>query len=708
MPMPDQKPKLYALLVGVMRYPNLPDDKQLSLPVSDIRLVEKYLKDPMVAAHFEEVCILNLTSPASRAQMELYPGGATKANVVKAFRNHLGEAGKGDVAFFYFSGHGIREKTDVTAFQRAEVDGHIAGIACANFGLPPEHGDSPGKTVLADKEMRYLIRKLAEDENGEPKARVITLFDCCHSGENTKAVGPPPKEARAKQIVRAPIAGRTLEDFIFTEEEKLKIALENGESVDDVLPMASHIMMAACREVELAWEEGRNSVFTKHLIEVLRQHEGAITYQDLHSRVLAKMRYNFDILNDFKDKRQTPQLFVHTENPADRYRHFLTDEPSGVSTTCIVEQAEGEWRINRGFMHHLPMDAEGSGVTLSVHPLKQPDTTVSATIKTVYLTYSVIDFTPPEGAEGPFVGQLDGLGISPMLVHVKGEQADVIKKELQAKLDEAQNPLFAFEEEEAQASYVFEVKDRVGQVSAGATPVLKKVWALNPDQSLKPGMVDTLFAQLNQMAEWTLLKNLHHEPKVDRPKDLDKEAQDYPVELRFYHYDRTTGEERRIYHKDRQFVLDLTEQAPDPDYEIPVAFLRAELVNHSKKELQVSLANMMNNFSFHLTGDYALTDRPVMSIGKAPNNVVDLHGPEEMPNGKTYWPMVVDAYTEMVGLPAAESWAKLIVSRLPYDIAPLAMEGLPTAEEELEEEATGKGGFGRDFNKKTKKQKAPS
>ena len=52
---------------------------------------------------------------------ELYNSLATKDNICSGFLNHLGQAGEGDQAVFYYSGHGTQETAD--ACWKEETDG---------------------------------------------------------------------------------------------------------------------------------------------------------------------------------------------------------------------------------------------------------------------------------------------------------------------------------------------------------------------------------------------------------------------------------------------------------------------------------------------------------------------------------------------------------------------------------------------------------
>ncbi|MEO6759393.1 MAG: caspase family protein, partial [Saprospiraceae bacterium] len=166
------KTTTYALFVGINQYEaNVVIDRMATFPalggcVNDVRDVRDLLaKDASI----------DLKS------MLLADHEATKANIVKAFEEHLGQAGPDDVVLFYYSGHGTVEQAD-TKIWTAESDGRLEGIVCYYT-----EGES-GKFLLSDKELRYLLAELY----AKTQAHIVTIFDCCHSGDNTReALGEP-------------------------------------------------------------------------------------------------------------------------------------------------------------------------------------------------------------------------------------------------------------------------------------------------------------------------------------------------------------------------------------------------------------------------------------------------------------------------------------------------------------------------------------
>ena len=142
---------------------------------------------------------------------------ATKANVVKHFRTHLGQAGEGDVAVFYFSGHGASEEAD-EVFHPYLSDTTITTVVC--------HDSRTEDIVdLADKEIRYLVHEISGKED---KPHFVLIMDSCHSGGVTR-------DPNLKPRLTGKTETRNWAQFIFAN----KISREdvsNSVSLGEVLP----------------------------------------------------------------------------------------------------------------------------------------------------------------------------------------------------------------------------------------------------------------------------------------------------------------------------------------------------------------------------------------------------------------------------------------------------------------------------------------
>ena len=151
---------VYALTVGINAY--LPPVPALYGCVDDV-------------AAFSTVLATRLGD--SLQQVTLLNEQATRAAVIDGWQRHLGQAGAGDVALFFYGGHGGEEPAP-PELVNLEATKRLQNLICYDSGRRVN-----GKLVraLADKELAALIRGVAA--NG---AHVAVLLDCCHSGSGTR------------------------------------------------------------------------------------------------------------------------------------------------------------------------------------------------------------------------------------------------------------------------------------------------------------------------------------------------------------------------------------------------------------------------------------------------------------------------------------------------------------------------------------------
>ena len=154
---------IYALLIGIDDYPESdPEASRLCQRHRCLRLVP--VRTCGQGQRHREFKLKTLKK-----------GEATRQAVVDAFSNHLGKAKKGDVALFYYSGHGSQEQAP-EEFWKLEPD-HL------DMTLVLFDSRSPGSWDLADKEIAKLIADVAAKG-----PHVAVILDCCHSGSGTREI----------------------------------------------------------------------------------------------------------------------------------------------------------------------------------------------------------------------------------------------------------------------------------------------------------------------------------------------------------------------------------------------------------------------------------------------------------------------------------------------------------------------------------------
>ncbi|MFD3554745.1 caspase family protein [Streptomyces goshikiensis] len=144
--------KVYALLVGINAYGGSGR--------SDLR---GCLNDVAAAR-----AVLERRAGGGLEAVSLLDGEATVAAVEEAIRSHLGRAGSGDTALFWFSGHGTEYEARTEEELRVEPTGRCQALVCADGPLP-------------DKRLGPLL-----DGAAAGGGSVVAVLDCCFSGGATR------------------------------------------------------------------------------------------------------------------------------------------------------------------------------------------------------------------------------------------------------------------------------------------------------------------------------------------------------------------------------------------------------------------------------------------------------------------------------------------------------------------------------------------
>lgn len=146
---------VFALLVGIDAYP--PPVRPLRGAVNDVLAMTRILQQRVGAA---------LTV------FTLLDGAATRDAVVAGIRTHLGHAGAGDTALFFYAGHGSQEPCPAE-FRHLEPD-----LLSETLVLADSRTD--GGRDLVDRELAALLAEVAASG-----AHVVVILDCCHAGSGT-------------------------------------------------------------------------------------------------------------------------------------------------------------------------------------------------------------------------------------------------------------------------------------------------------------------------------------------------------------------------------------------------------------------------------------------------------------------------------------------------------------------------------------------
>ena len=614
------KPKLFALIIGINDYDAelKLDQEKVSFPrlrgcVNDAGKIKAMLEQD----DYFEKNILLITDKE-----------ATKPAIAKAFRDHLGKAGKNDVALFYFSGHGTQEWADTDVFT-SETDGKMEALACYY------DKDSIDNFLLADKELRFLIHEISKSN-----PHTVTIFDCCHSADTTRNAeyvnNAFPKIVEKRVTYTFP--KRNWDKFIFHKELKRDDFISKGES--KVLPEGRHLQLSACESDESAVESSGEGVFTKILLRVLEASAGEITYYALRNRVRQYLRNVFE---------QKPRIYVAFNDESLLYSAFL-NKPFNLVKNAFAEVTYNKgagWQVNMGAIHGL-----GSKIqNLKVIDVDDPGKVFNAKLKLVKTDSAELNVEGDLDKAKVYKAHIEGLMSNTLQVHIKQEEGDGnARLTLMDTLFKEAGKFLVAEDEEEKSQYVLRTlngKHYITLPNDPFRPLTELVRADDPSASQK------LVATLQHIASWEFIHNLSNEDSSTKlPPDtlkieiseVDDNGKVKPISLnknvaRIEYHKTTAGWENKI---------------------------RIKLTNGSDKKVYVAALYLTSGFeSFN-----GLLNPTVYPLANGES--VDLNV-----NGDPVLPVLFDEVMKWYNKEKLTDYLKFIVSTEEFDTNALTLEKLP-------------------------------
>jgi hypothetical protein len=381
--------QVHALLVGINAYP--PNVGALSGCLNDVD-------------HFRDYLVRNV-APSCLGIEVLKDADATRDNVIRTFRQHLGKARPGDVAVFHYCGHGARWAS-AAAFHDFYPDGKDEGLVCVD-------SRGPGGYDLADKELAVLIAEVADRG-----VHVAVILDCCHSGSGTR--GADAFRGLRARVTHEVTRERPLESYLGGHYARLA-----ASGAPLWIPAGPHILLAACERTQLAQESPDNSgVFTSTLIEVLDKSGSDLTYADLFVRCRAAVRRRaYD---------QNPQF--ETAGSFSAASGFLGRRASTTARRYSVHAEGGVWQMDAGAIQGVPNDPD-QPVTLCLYP-EDDQTRAAGHASTVQVgpqkSQITLGFDSPDTTVR-YRAEITSLPVPPLLVAFEGR--DDQRAALQMALD---------------------------------------------------------------------------------------------------------------------------------------------------------------------------------------------------------------------------------------------------------------------------------
>lgn len=349
---------VYALLVGINKYrANI--SWKLGGCVNDITDVEEYLGVSVPSAKVRKLC----------------DEQATRDSVIEGFRRHLGQARQGDVALFWFSGHGSRWRVPPHLWHSEDDGVWMQSLVCVDSQV----GDVPD---LFDKELALLISEVAARG-----PHVTVVLDSCYSGGATRDV-PSIGVRRVEPVSPFPDPDQLLVPLT----SRLAVSPLSGHGVVD------HVALAACQRDQVAYERAdadhvRRGVFTAGLLTELRRGGSQRSYRELMAATRGYVENYFD--------HQSPALYPQTESIVDE--PFLGGHPRTPATTMTIRCRAGSWILDAGRCHGLVSGSGENATRVAVHGSSPIDESRVVGVATAECVVEPLDWIPDESRTYPVV-----------------------------------------------------------------------------------------------------------------------------------------------------------------------------------------------------------------------------------------------------------------------------------------------------------------
>lgn len=256
-----------ALLIGINKYPNLPERFQLKGCVNDVEMMKQLLIEKF---QFDLQNIHVLTDEK-----------ATRQNIINKFEDFLiqNASEDGQVVFFH-SGHGAR----MTDLNGDESDGYDETIVT----FDSRDWEKKIKDIT-DDELRTLLGKLTK------KCKNVTIIlDCCHSGSGIRGEFAIPKQIPALKLDQPVI--------------KTEQIIKDGPA--GFLPSdPNYVLISACKDNEFAYEYEGHGVLTSTFNRIVRKYPKA-TYREIMYKVGEKVTFVFHTQHpQLEGKRRDAKIF---------------------------------------------------------------------------------------------------------------------------------------------------------------------------------------------------------------------------------------------------------------------------------------------------------------------------------------------------------------------------------------------------------------
>jgi len=203
---------------------------------------------------------------------------ATREAILKAINNLIAATQPGDQVVFFFAGHGsqrLNSTTGVNTAAAGKEEGRDQTIVPADA--------YKGTYDIRDKELAQLFNKILDDK----KARLVAIFDSCHSGTMARGIPAPKVKARLLDYDDRDVA----KDPTAYKGDDLKHVPKDGNAII----LSASLPSQSAQEEEYPDDNLVHGVFTRALVSVLKNANASWSAVDVINSVQYVMKADNDI-----------------------------------------------------------------------------------------------------------------------------------------------------------------------------------------------------------------------------------------------------------------------------------------------------------------------------------------------------------------------------------------------------------------------------
>lgn len=622
----------YALLVGIDAYPE--PSHRLRGCRNDVEAIGDFLDVHRGGRDLQLRCLLD--QEASREQ------------VIAAWLDFK-VAKAGDVCLFYFSGHGSSGKSP-PFFHHLDVNKYLQSIVCHDSRIP-------GGRDLTDKELSQLSWEVTFDKDQQTSKAVhlVTIFDCCHAGGNTK-------ELERERGIDDGVIPEVLQEFYGFDAFDRQVL--RGK-VYYSPKRGPHLQMAAAGEKEKAKEmviEGKpRGLYTYLLLEVLNDHQARLSYAQLQQALFARLQN--------ATRQQTPQSDTLGILAKDHPFLLLTE---GIAREMVIVSYQAElskWIVHVGHIHGVKPQ------NLSAVQFYIPSTNSVHSLTEVYASHSALaDFNYPD-PNRVLLAEIREMG----LPKISFAADDLLLDSL--SVSTYSSPYFLWTKSEEKADYrLVQREDQVLTLQDG-------VCIHREAQLTTPSGIRSFCTRLERIAKWHQLLSIQNKEARIKPEQYliewfkQEGADAYPSE------DQAPLQRLPAQAKSALFsyVQGKHYQRQRIDWLEPAFRLR--FINRSGKPLYVA--------GLYLQADFKITDRFCQPRRLEPSQSIDFQYRTQ--KGRLYQSIFLSIYPELLqeGITHIKEYIKLFISYQPFDLQMFKQHGLYTTISSTTPKADPSKGIGR-------------